>query len=40
MSLITELPEIFVVVHFHKYVGSSKETLRFSEAKSPSLNYN
>jgi len=25
---VTKLPEIFVVVHFHKYYGSSKETLK------------
>jgi hypothetical protein len=26
-----------VVLHFHKYFGPSEETLRFPEAKSPSL---
>jgi len=34
---VTELLENFVVVHFHNYFGSSKETLRFPEAKRPFL---
>jgi len=29
--------KIFVVVPFHKYFGSSEETLRFPEVKSPCL---
>jgi hypothetical protein len=38
IKLATKLPEIFVLVHFCKYFGSSEETLRFPEAKSLSLN--